>query len=263
MTSTRTLIAFNTATASENKIHDDAVASRFGFTGGLVPGVDVFAYLAHMPMARWGTEWLTNGQMRARFIKPVYDGDSATVRSSQANGGLDLSISARGDLCATGTARQRGAAEPADVLPSALMPDAESRPPASVSSLAPGRVLGTLRETYTREEGLDHIGAVRDDAALYDDGRIANAAWLLRRANYVLADNVKLGPWIHVESDINMHSLLRDGEELEVRAVVAENVETKGHLMVVLDVQMRSSKRLIMTCRHWAIYEPRQVRQTR
>ena len=120
-----------------------------------------------------------------------------------------------------------------------------------------------LRETYTREAGLEHIAAVRDDAALYDDGRIANAAWLLRRANYVLADNVKLGPWIHVESDINMHSLLQDGEELEVRAVVADNVDTKGHLMVVLDVQMLSGQRHIMSCRHWAIYEPRQVRQAR
>ena len=62
----RTLTAFNTATASENKIHDDTVASRFGFTGGLVPGVDVFAYLAHMPMAKWGRDWLTSGWMLTR-----------------------------------------------------------------------------------------------------------------------------------------------------------------------------------------------------
>jgi acyl dehydratase len=84
---TRTLTAFNTATASENKIHDDAVASRFGFTGGLVPGVDVFAYLAHMPMAAWGKDWLGGGFMQARFVKPVYDGDTATV-SSEEKGGL-------------------------------------------------------------------------------------------------------------------------------------------------------------------------------
>ena len=82
MVSTRSLVAFNTATASENKIHDDAVASRFGFTGGLVPGVDVFAYLAHMPMAKWGKDWLTSGQMRARFVKPVYDGDTAEVTAA-------------------------------------------------------------------------------------------------------------------------------------------------------------------------------------
>lgn len=263
MTSVRTLIAFNTATASENKIHDDTVASRFGFTGGLVPGVDVFAYLAHMPMAKWGKDWLASGQMRARFIKPVYDGDSVEVKSADSGDGLDLSISARGDVCATGSAKLRGANAPSDLLPDAVLPDFDSRPPASIASLAPGMTLGVLRETYTREEGLLHIAAVRDDAALYEDGRIANAAWLLRRANYVLADNVKLGPWIHVESDINMHGLLHDGEELEVRAVVAENIETKGHLMVVLDIQMLASQRFIMSARHWAIYEPRQVRQTR
>lgn len=261
MTQTRTLTAFNTATASENKIHDDSVASRFGFTGGLVPGVDVFAYLAHAPMVTWGKDWLSGGQMRARFLKPVYDGDTAEVTATGTPDGLDLIIKARGDLCATGSARPKGAAVPTNLLPVGSMPSADARQPASMTSLRPGATLGTLRETYTRAEGLDHIAAVRDDAALYEDGHIANAGWLLRRANYVLADNVRLGPWIHVESDINMHSILHDGEELEVRAVVAENVESKGHLIVTLDIQMLSAERHIMSCRHWAIYEPRQVRE--
>ena len=30
--------AYNTAKQSENKMHDDTVAKRFGFSGGLVPG---------------------------------------------------------------------------------------------------------------------------------------------------------------------------------------------------------------------------------
>jgi hypothetical protein len=262
MPTTRTISAFNTATASENKIHDDAVASRFGFTGGLVPGVDVFAYLAHMPMARWGMDWLTGGFMQARFAKPVYDGDAATVTAvPQPDSSLALSISARGEVCATGTAGVGGVEPPAGLLPTGDMPNHDSRPSASPASLAKDHTLGALREVYTRDEGLSHIEAVRDDPALYDGGRVANAAWLLRRANYVLADNVRLGPWIHVESAISLHSLLRDGELLEVRAVVLDNVETKGHLMVVLNVQMLSGKRHVMSCRHWAIYEPRQVRQ--
>lgn len=37
------IVAFNTAHASENRIHDDATAKRYGFAGGLVPGVDVYA----------------------------------------------------------------------------------------------------------------------------------------------------------------------------------------------------------------------------
>ncbi len=264
MPATRTVSAFNTATASENKIHDDAVASRFGFTGGLVPGVDVFAYLAHMPMARWGKDWLGGGFCQARFIKPVYDGDDATITSTpELDGSIRLAVSARGDVCATGSARAKGAAEPQTLLGAGAMPDHDTRPKASMESLRPGATLGALRETYTREDGLWHIDAVRDDPALYDDGRIANAAWLLRRANYVLADNVKLGPWIHVESAINLHGFLYEDEQLEVRAVVADNVDTKGHLMVVLDVQMLAGRRWIASCRHWAIYEPRQVREAR
>ena len=43
------LDAFNTATESANKIHDDTVAKNLGFRGGLVPGVDVYAYLCHIP----------------------------------------------------------------------------------------------------------------------------------------------------------------------------------------------------------------------
>lgn len=264
MTTTRTLIAFNTATASENKIHDDTVASRFGFTGGLVPGVDVFAYLAHAPMAAWGKDWLSGGHMQARFRNPVYDGDPTTVTSAPDGAdGMTLACSARGLACAEGFARRTGAAAPVKLLAEGKMPEMETRPKASMESLKVGSTLGTLRETYTREAGLEHIAAVRDDAALYDGGRIANAAWLLRRANYVLADNVKLGPWIHVESAIDMHSLLMDGEDLAVRAVVADNVDTKGHLMVTLDVQMLSGTRHVMSCKHLAIYEPRQVREAR
>ena len=76
---THSVRAFNTAAASENKIHDDTVAQRFGFRGALVPGVDVFAYMAHVPVAHFGCTWLKRGQAECRFLKPVYDGDIARV----------------------------------------------------------------------------------------------------------------------------------------------------------------------------------------
>lgn len=37
--------AVNTAPDSENKMHDDRVAAQYGFQGGLVPGVTVYAYI--------------------------------------------------------------------------------------------------------------------------------------------------------------------------------------------------------------------------
>ena len=62
--------AHNGAAASENKIHDDTVAQRFGFKGALVPGVAVFAYMAHQPVARWGRAFLERGARTAGFRSP-------------------------------------------------------------------------------------------------------------------------------------------------------------------------------------------------
>src|ERR1700754_548552 len=77
------LQAYNTAKQSENKMHDDTVAKRFGFSGGLVPGVDVMAYMMHMPVARWGRAFLKRGLIEARFVKPVYDGEMAEVTGEE------------------------------------------------------------------------------------------------------------------------------------------------------------------------------------
>lgn len=262
MTHARSLIAFNTATESENRIHDDAVASRFGFSGGLVPGVDVFGYLAHMPVAVWGRDWLSAGAIEARFLKPVYDGEEATTTASErADGGLDLSVHARGVTCAIGAASRSASSAPASLLPHAPRIESDQRPPASFAALPVGRVLGTLSETYRQADGLEHLAEIREDASLFEDGRIANPAWLLRRCNHVLMETVRLGPWIHVESRIRLHSLVRDGDPIEVRAVVADNQDRKGHLVVDLDVQILSGERFVLSGRHIAIYEPRQVRE--
>lgn len=262
MTLTRSLIAFNTATFSENRIHADDVASRFGFTGGLVPGVDVFAYLTHAPVALWGRDWLSEGRMTARFGKPVYDGDEAVLTArEQADGSLDLAISARGVTCATGTAWRTADGPIPALLAEGPLPRPEDRPPASPESLPAGRVLGTLKEIYFADVGLSHLQNTRQEPAPFDGGDIANPAYMLRRANYVLAQSVRLGPWIHLESEVRLHGLIRDGELMETRGEVVEAYEKNGHRIVMLDFTVSSRERLAMSGRHWAIYEPRQVRE--
>src|SRR6266850_6802925 len=96
--------AYNTSKQSENKIHDDAVARRFGFSGGLVPGVDVMAYMMHLPVTKWGRAFLERGLIKARFVKPVYDGETADVTGEESDGVLAVQVESRGQLCATGTA---------------------------------------------------------------------------------------------------------------------------------------------------------------
>ena len=75
MTTSYAVRAYNPATASENKIHDDDVARTYGFQGGLVPGVTVYAYMTHPVVETFGRPWLEHGTMAARFVRPCYDGD--------------------------------------------------------------------------------------------------------------------------------------------------------------------------------------------
>ena len=104
--------AYNTAKLSENKMHDDIVAKRFGFNGGLVPGVDVMAYMMHLPVAQWGRAFLERGFIEARFVKPVYDGEIADLRGEENNGVLSIEVESRGQLCATGSASLPSAPRP-------------------------------------------------------------------------------------------------------------------------------------------------------
>src|SRR4029077_11151093 len=91
--------AFNTSRHSENKMHDDTVAKRYGFSGGLVPGVDVMAYMMHLPVAKWGRDFLERGLIEARFVKPVYDGEVANVTGEESDGVLSIEVESRGQLC--------------------------------------------------------------------------------------------------------------------------------------------------------------------
>src|SRR5262245_51660746 len=96
--------AYNLSHASENKIHDDTVAQKLGFAGGLVPGVEVYAYACHPVVQRWGRAWMERGRMECRFLKPVYDGRIAEVVPRETAAGLDIEVHSEGVLCATARA---------------------------------------------------------------------------------------------------------------------------------------------------------------
>src|SRR3954465_66382 len=92
--------ACNLSHASENKIHDDEVARRFGFVGALVPGVEVYAYMTHLPVGRWGLEWLERGTAECRFFKPVCDGSLVIVSGMEATRALSIAVDCQGERCA-------------------------------------------------------------------------------------------------------------------------------------------------------------------
>ncbi len=73
------VLARNIGTASENKIHDNEAARRLGFAGGLVVGVEIYAYMTRAMISRYGKAWLDSGTAGCRFMKPVYDGEHVQV----------------------------------------------------------------------------------------------------------------------------------------------------------------------------------------
>jgi len=252
--------AYNTAHFSENKIHDDEVARRYGFSGGLVPGVDVYAYMTHAALARWGRGWLERGRAECRFVKPVYEGETATVTAVESGSGLAITVESRGETCATGTASMTDA-------PAApkLEDFSEARPPtvrpaADEQTLKPGTRLGIAPFRLTAEFAAQYLREVRESEPMYAREGLVHPGTILRLCNWALAQNVVLGPWIHVGSKLQNFAAARVGDELTMRARVTDNYEHKGHRFVELDaLAIANGRTALARIAHTAIYRPRQV----
>ncbi|HJQ68541.1 MAG TPA: MaoC family dehydratase [Blastocatellia bacterium] len=260
--------ARNTSAESENKIHDDTIAAGYGFRGGLVPGVTVFAYMTAPIVEAFGSAWLERGSMQVKFHLPFYEGDEVTVRAEVDAETEPVKIAVRaerseGTVCATALATVDDRAEwmgeaRIESYPEAALPDYEARPEATRDSIVIGASLGTLKERIdladrTQVEMLDE----RLDI-YYGAGAIAHPFVLLGLANKVLMHNFRLGPWIHAASDIINRGVARDGEEISVRGRIADRFERKGHEFVVLDLLLVADEnRAVEQVRHTAIYRPR------
>jgi acyl dehydratase len=257
------VVARNTATASANQIHDDAVARRYGFAGGLVPGVDVYAYMTHAPAAAWGLDWLERGSMRARFLAPVYEGDEVVVTGEigPLPSGRRMALGLRGP---DGAVRATGDAELPEDPPLSLgarwaaVDQADDPHEASPASLAAGTALALAPHRFHADNAGEYLAEIGESLSLYADHRVAHPGWLLRDANRVLSANVRLGPWIHVESVVQHHGLVRDGDSVHALATVSREWDRKGHRFVELDVGLLvGGDGLVAQVIHTAIYRPR------
>ena len=262
------LVAFNTATASENKIHDDEVAGALGFGGGLVPGVDVYAYLCQPAVARWGRDLLAEGRLSTRFARPTYDGERIEVRAmvdgdGVLRAGVHRAEAATSDDPPAATLEARLDDDPPTPpsIGTAPCPTPDERRPASPETLTPGTVLGTFTFRSSRDERNAYLASVRDQASPVVELGLVHPGALLRLANTVLSQTVLLGPWIHVGSEIHNYGPVAIDEDIEVRGVVDAAYERKGHRFVDLDVVLLGDDGTTRAwVEHTAIYEPRQLR---
>jgi len=230
--------AVNTATDSENKIHDNRVAAQYGFRGGLVPGVVVYGYMAEPVLAHFGAVWLDRGAMQVRFQQPFYDGELVVVRGELDDAGA-LHLKAEredGTLCATAIASIPNAQPDPALYPNHPLPDPDARPDPTPDSIVPGALLGSFTK-------------------LLDSADLISPARILELSNHILMRNFRLGPWIHVSSEMTNLSAPQIGDEISVRGRIHERFNRKGHELIVLDVGLLANGgRPVQEVRHTAIY---------
>ena len=253
------------AELSENKIHEDGLARQLGFRGGLVPGVTVYAWMTHPVVAAFGRAWLERGRFSVRFTRPVYFDERVTVRSRAAERSGDTItldsevVNAAGETCATGNMSLPDHAPPApDVgaYPAAALP--AERPLVSREVLESRTVLGTPELLLDEAAVKAFLGRVNESLPLYDvpDG-LAHPGLYLDQANRALSRNVRVSPWIHVESHGQHLGPARVGERIETRGRVARLFDRKGHELVELDLLLVVGGRPVAKVQHVAIYRLR------
>ena len=170
---------------------------------------------------------------------------------------LTLTDSA-GTVCATAVAGlDPGEPDAVSVADWPDVPPATDPPVAAPEVLVPGTALALYPHGFHASLAAEYLEAVREVHPLYRLEGLAHPAWLLRDANYVLSANVRLGPWIHVESSVQHLALVRDGQVVSARARVTGEWEHKGHRFVELDVVHLADGAPVARTDHIAIYRPR------
>jgi hypothetical protein len=246
--------ARNIDPASENKIHDDDVARQLGFSGALVPGVELFAYLTHPLVEAWGADFLRQGRIDARFRQPVYDGELVVAHVAEAgDDGVDLELRGPdGSIRSVGHAA-RAAVRPEDLGRFSDAPLPTILPAAAAESLRPGP-LGSIREDVDHRASAAYLDAISETLPIYREQSLVHPGALLRMVNAVLVRNVELGPWIHTASSCVLLGLARVPSTLRAHAVVTETFERNGHEYVRYDALVLCGDEPVMCVEHTAIY---------
>ncbi len=255
--------ARNIAAQSENKIHSDDVARGLGFQGALISGVAVFSYMTRPLLARHGEAWLASGSAETTFFKPAYEGDlvSIKVEPDGEGGGALVRAIGPGEV---ELARMESRSEDAppltgvETLGFKETPEGAERPPANWDTIVLNEPMWTLPWHPDAEENAAWVESVMDDLPLYRGPQAPlHPGLVMRAANWVLKHQFVLPAWIHMSSKVNFRSLLRVGEEIQVRAVPVEKYEKKGHQIAVFHVLLVAGGRIAVEVVHKVIFRVR------
>jgi acyl dehydratase len=237
------VVARNIDPDADNAMHADDVAQQHGFSGALVPGVELFAYATSPLVAAWGPSWLSSGLVDLRFRRPVYDGEALAISLA----GPDLAVTGPdGVVRCVGTASPGGGSLLGSYV-DAPLPEVLPADPA----LGP---LGSVAVSGTVADNDAYLDAIGEPVPLYRERSVAHPGLLLRLVNLLLMRNVALGPWVHTSSRCRFLDLAALPADVVVRGTVTELFQRGGHDYVRYDALVLADDRPVLEVDHTAIY---------
>ena len=244
-------IAFNQAPDSDNEIHSDEMAQRYGFEGGLVPGVTVSAYLVQPGVGAWGEAFFAGGGAHVQILKPTYHEEPFRCEiTAQTDMHFESQIvNSAGRVNAVATVR-RQADEQDQPLPifrddPLVSPDYEpaSATPERFEELKGKGCLATeylfdaanprtwYFHTASQMPGIHQAGD-RDAEA------VAPTSFLLGCGNWTFSANALMNPWVHLETHHRSIAPIRQGETVRCEMLVEDWFERKGHWFADVTVSL-------------------------
>ena len=250
-----TAIARNFSAASENRMHSDAAARRFGFAGALVPGVAVFGHMTRPLVALLGEDWFAGHTLTTRFIKPAYHQDELAIECVADGPGHWVRCRARGEHLAE--LHSRPGVGAVDAMAANLGGGAAvaERPEVAWPLIQVGEAFPAFGWQPSRDEHRRYAEQVGDDELpLYQETDLLHPHALLSMANQAFSNRFVLPAWLHVGSEVALRSPVRIDDALEVRTTPVAKWRRKGHEFVTLHVAYVRGQVVTTEIRHTAIF---------
>lgn len=261
--------AFNQVPDSDNRIHADDVAKAYGFTGALVPGVTVSAYLIQPAVEAWGVTWLQRGHVHVAVKSPLYDRSTFEVVVSGTDDGYSARLHADGRLCAEAMVSvSQGQQLTASRRGDALMTDGYQVPPATREVMEKLRESGCPGKMFLWSPAHEMASYLRDQQAMpailrtdgdAQSGGYANMSFLLGCANRHFAAVARMSPWIHLETRSRNFAPVGLNTRLVSEMQIVDLFSKKGHEFAdcTFDIFDAQTDRCVCSIEQRAIYKMR------